>query len=101
MAHPIPEVLQAFARGELVVVTDDLRDRGVRADTLIKDIAAAFEKVLELGIPFVELGCVGDDRLEFFISVHPEGSLGERWPMYGNFTAELPGPDFAQKMWEV
>jgi alanyl-tRNA synthetase len=34
----------SFADGKntlLVVVTDDLRDRGVRADTLIKDIAAA------------------------------------------------------------
>lgn len=62
---------------------------------------ASFRKVLEIGIPFGTLGCVGDDRIEFFVTLNHAGSIGERWPMYGSFTAELPGKDFEQRMWEA
>jgi hypothetical protein len=62
---------------------------------------AAFDKVLELGIPFAELGCESDDRIEFFVTLTAPGMIGERWPMYGTFLAELPGKDFEERMWEV
>ncbi len=65
------------------------------------DVEAAFHKVIEVRIPFGKLGCLGDDRLEFFITLHHVGSIGERWPMYGSFTAELPGKDFEERMWEA
>ncbi len=66
-----------------------------------EDIQASFRKVLEIGIPFERLGCADDDRLEFFVTLHGVGSIGERWPMYGSFTAELPGKDFEERMWEA
>jgi alpha-amylase/alpha-mannosidase (GH57 family) len=64
-------------------------------------IVAAFDKILEMGIPFGELGCERDERIEFFMTLSAPGMIGERWPMYGNFTAELPGKDFEGRMWEV
>ena len=66
-----------------------------------ESILAAFHRVLEIGIPFRELGCEGDDRIEFFMTITAQGLIGERWPMYGTFTAELPGKDFETRMWEV
>jgi alpha-amylase/alpha-mannosidase (GH57 family) len=62
-------------------------------------IRAAFEKVLEMAIPFDALGCSREERLELFITIQIPGSFGERWPIYGTFSAELPGTDFAVRMW--
>jgi len=66
-----------------------------------ESIKAAFNKVLEIGIPFSALNCEGEERIEFFITLSGQGLIGERWPLYGTFTAELPGKDFAERMWEV
>jgi len=64
-------------------------------------VRAAFGKVLELAIPFESLGCGKDERLEFFVTLQIAGSFGERWPIYGTFSAELPGPDFTERMWHA
>ena len=63
--------------------------------------SASFHKVLELGMPFQELGCEEDREIEFFLTIVKTGSVGERWPTYGMFIAELPGKDFEERMWEV
>jgi len=73
------------------------RDSASKPETIL----AAFQSVLELGIPLVELGCGEEDRIEFFLTVTAHGLIGERWPMYGTFIAELPGRDFETRMWEV
>jgi alpha-amylase/alpha-mannosidase (GH57 family) len=86
----------AITSGPIGETSADI-EAGSRPET----IQAAFQKVLELGIPFRELGCEGDDRIEFFLTLSAEGMIGERWPMYGTFTAELPGKDFEERMWEV
>jgi alpha-amylase/alpha-mannosidase (GH57 family) len=65
------------------------------------NIRAAFSKVLEFAIPLKTLDCVQDERLEFFVTVQISGSFGERWPIYGTFSAELPGTDFAERMWHA
>jgi len=65
------------------------------------NVRAAFGKVLELAIPFDVLDCRNDERLEFFVTIQIAESFGERWPIYGAFSAELPGKDFAERMWEA
>jgi len=72
-----------------------------RAPAQVGAFSASFLKVLELGIPFQELGCEEDRQIEFFLTIVKPGSVGERWPMYGTFIAELPGKDFEERMWEV
>ena len=69
--------------------------------TMPDAINAGFYKVLELGVPFQELGCEGEERIDFFLTIVKPGAIGERWPMYGTFTADLPGSHFEEKMWEV
>jgi len=64
-------------------------------------MTAAFQKVIEIGLPLDLLSCRTEDRLEFFLTVQPKGTLGERWPLYGTFSAELPGTDFEERMWAV
>jgi hypothetical protein len=64
-------------------------------------VRAAYGKVLELGIPFEALDCRNDERLEFFVTIQVAESFGERWPIYGTFSAELPGKDFAERMWHA
>ncbi len=61
----------------------------------------AFRKVLELALPLDAIGCRGEERLEFFLTLQSPGTIGERWPVYGTFSAELPGKDYADRMWEV
>jgi len=64
-------------------------------------VRAAYGKVLELAIPIDALDCRNDERLEFFVTIQIAESFGERWPIYGTFSAELPGKDFAERMWHV
>jgi hypothetical protein len=64
-------------------------------------VRAAFGKVLELAISFESLDCKGDERLEFFVTIRIPGSFEERWPIYGTFSAELPGTDFTERMWHA
>jgi hypothetical protein len=64
-------------------------------------VLVSYRKVLEISIPFESLSCRQDDRLDFFITIQPPGILGERWPLYGTFTVELPGDDFSERMWEA
>jgi hypothetical protein len=65
------------------------------------NIRAAFGEVLELAIPFDALDCGRDERLEFFVTIQITESFGERWPIYGTFSAELPGSDFTERMWQA
>ena len=64
-------------------------------------VRAAFGKVLELAIPIESLDCALDERLEFIVTIRIPGSFGERWPIYGSFSAELPGSDFTERMWHA
>jgi len=64
-------------------------------------VRAAYAKVLELAIPFDALHCRNDERLEFFVTIQIAESFGERYPIYGTFSAELPGKDFSERMWQV
>jgi len=64
-------------------------------------IAAAFNKVIEIGVPVDLLDCRADERIKFFLVIQPKGTIGERWPLYGTFSAELAGPDFEERNWGV
>jgi alpha-amylase/alpha-mannosidase (GH57 family) len=77
--------------------TSPLEDSSMDPD----NVRAAYGKVLELAIPFDALDCRNDKRLEFFVTIQIAESFGERWPIYGAFTAELPGKNFTERMWQV
>jgi hypothetical protein len=66
-----------------------------------ESMTAAYKKVIEIGLPLDSLNCRTEDRLDFFLTLQPKGTLGERWPLYGTFSAELPGTDFEERNWSV
>lgn len=90
-----PSVRAEFGNIGEILLSPDLP-----ADSPV-DFHASFHKVLELGVPFRELDCVEDNQIEFFLTIVKPGTVGERWPMYGTFIADLPGKDFEERMWEV
>jgi alpha-amylase/alpha-mannosidase (GH57 family) len=65
------------------------------------NVRADFGKVLEVAIPIEALDCRTDRNLDFFVTILAAGSFGERWPMYGTYSAELPGTDFIERMWQT
>ncbi len=69
--------------------------------TMPDGIKAGFHKVLELGVPFQELGCEREEGIDLFLTIVKPGAVGERWPMYGTFIADLPGVHYEERMWEV
>jgi len=83
--------------GEIGGRTSSPENSSMRTGT----VRAAYGKVLELAIPIDALDCRNDERLEFFATIQIAESFGERWPIYGTFSAELPGKDFAERMWQV
>jgi alpha-amylase/alpha-mannosidase (GH57 family) len=64
-------------------------------------LVMAYRKVVEIGVPIDSLHCRTEDRLDFFVTIQPAGTIGERWPLYGTFSVELPGIDFEERMWGV
>ncbi len=81
-----------------------IREAGGGLDEVVEPVAGlrfGFGKVLEVGIPFSLLGCEGEEKIVFVVSIQARGGVGERWPMYGTFTADLPGPDFEERMWQI
>jgi len=90
--------LRAVEAGVAALTETPAEEHGAAAP---EAVAAAFNTVLEIAIPFRVLGCEREQNIEFFVAIRPEGSPGERWPLYGNLEAELPGTDFEQRMWEV
>ncbi|MBE0568202.1 MAG: hypothetical protein IH577_00800, partial [Deltaproteobacteria bacterium] len=74
---------------------------GAEAEKEPGNVRAAFGKVLEMAIPIEALDCRTDRHLDFFVTIQAAGSFGERWPMYGTYSAELPGTDFIERMWQT
>ena len=75
----------------------DNGDRGEIAP--INSIAA--NDVIELAIPFGDLGAKPNDELHFFVTVERRGSEVEKWPYRGFIQIRVPTEDFEATMWQV
>jgi hypothetical protein len=77
--------------------------RGEGTDTIVVPTAAraVVERVVELAVPFADLGLKEGERVEFFVEVW-EGpvELG-RYPHDRPCTFVVPGRDFESRMWSV
>jgi alpha-amylase/alpha-mannosidase (GH57 family) len=77
--------------------------RGEGADTITVPTAsrAAIDRVVEVAVPFVDLGVNEGERVEFFVEVW-EGrvELG-RYPPDQPCSFTVPGRDFESRMWSV
>ena len=101
--HSILDPIHGRFTSSFVKIGETGGDKPSLQDTLKNsgNVRAAFGTVLEVAFPFETLDCGRDERLEFFVTIQVPGSFGERWPMYGTFSAELPGKDFTERMWHA
>jgi hypothetical protein len=58
-------------------------------------------KILELGIPFKELGIEIDTELRLTLTVSEHGMEIARYPHHSPATFNRPGDDFEATMWRV
>ena len=78
---------------------DGVERRGRRAGA---DLGrSAFARVLEVAIPFAELGLVRGDRLAFAVHVLRGDVEVERFPRFGYVTLTVPDEDFERIHWRV
>jgi alpha-amylase/alpha-mannosidase (GH57 family) len=77
--------------------------RGEGADTIVVPTAAraAVERVVEVAVPFADLGLKEGERVEFFVEVWEGGVELGRYPPDRPCTLVVPGRDFESTMWSV
>jgi hypothetical protein len=66
----------------------------------IKDVTdVAVQDILEIAIPFGDIGAKEKDELNLFISASKDGEEIERCPWRGYISITVPTPDFEAIMW--
>ena len=70
-----------------------------RPVTSLKSVA--WDRVLELAIPFQILGCKPHDKVRFAVKVTKNGDVIESIPEGSSIETTVPGPDFEQEEWCV
>jgi hypothetical protein len=58
-------------------------------------------RIIELGLPFAELGAVTNQQIEFVVVVYKEGQEIERWPRGGGVTVAVPSETYKEEQWYV
>ena len=61
----------------------------------------AFEEILELALPFENLGFAVGERINFYLEVFEKGLARERIPRSGNLVFTVPDENFEEVMWQV
>lgn len=61
----------------------------------------AKDKIIEIGIPFKNLGVSVNDRVSFFIMVKRKNMELEKWPIGPSLSFMVPSADFENIMWSV
>ena len=61
----------------------------------------AFEKILELALPFENLGFVVGEQVNFYLEIFENGIIRERIPRSGNLVFTVPDENFEEVMWQV
>jgi alpha-amylase/alpha-mannosidase (GH57 family) len=61
----------------------------------------AIKDIVEMEIPFADIGVSMKDQVQFFVTVRKNGTELERWPHRGCIMFEAPTEDFEAIMWRV
>jgi len=62
---------------------------------------AAFDEVVELGVPFAAMGWRPGGEVHLFVRVLEDGGERERWPVQGYLAVHLPDADYEAARWYV
>ncbi len=61
----------------------------------------AIKKIIELGVPFSDIGASPDMRLNMIVSARDGDVEIEKYPAKGIISIVVPGKDYTKKMWSV
>ncbi len=75
-------------------------ENGTRRQLGVINTVAAND-IIELAIPFEQLGVKENDEVQIFITVERSGSEIEKWPYRGYIQFKVPTDDFEAMMWQV
>lgn len=68
----------------------------------VKDITSfGVNKVIELGVPFEDIGAKAGDEIQFSILVEKSGNEVERWPRGGMLKVLAPTPSYELEQWSL
>ena len=62
---------------------------------------AATGEVIELAIPYMDLGWVAGDEVHLFVRVFKDDQAVERWPAQGYLAVTVPDADYQARQWVV
>ncbi len=69
---------------------------------LVKELSSfGIGRIVELGIPFADLGVKSGQHLEFTVVVYKDKQELERWPRGGGITVIVPSESYEQEQWYV
>ncbi len=57
--------------------------------------------IVELYVPFVELGLKGGESLSFFVEIKTDGVAMQRCPRRGSLSTQVPGENFEKENWSA
>jgi len=77
------------------------RSGGQWSEAAGSGVRAAAAHILELAIPFADLGAAAGSPLAFFISLHRDGRELERHPAHRPLELTVPAADFEDHNWKV
>ena len=98
MTKPFPFKINVTPKGR--TVSAELFEKKDEDWIKIKDVTdIAVQDILEIAIPFGDIGAKEKDELNLFISASKDGEEIERCPWRGYISITVPTPDFEAIMW--
>jgi alpha-amylase/alpha-mannosidase (GH57 family) len=75
-------------------------ENGNRREAAAINTVAAND-IIEIAIPFEQLGVKANEEVQLFVTVERAGSEVEKWPYRGFIQFKVPTDDFEAMMWQV
>ncbi len=72
-----------------------------REEVAGSSVKAAVQQILEMTVPFADLGLKPDDPIHLYIEVVADGQSVDRAPREGALEMRVPGPDYEKIMWQA
>jgi alpha-amylase/alpha-mannosidase (GH57 family) len=63
--------------------------------------AIAIDRVVELGVPFRDIGAKPGGSIQFHVALLEGGVERERWPQTGTISFVVPDEEYASRMWQI
>ena len=94
-------IIQAPAERKFELTFSSEADRYVFRSAGLQLESFGVGRIIELGIPFSQLGAAAGQTVEFVIVVSKDGQELERWPKGGGITITVPTEAYEQEQWYV